>query len=760
MNPLFVPVDVDGHTIEFAVDLSWCHPILGPDPMAGLLATGRFPPSAANELWRHLIHPGTRVVDVGAYLGTYSLPAAALGAHVLAVEASESNATLLKLAAERNGFGSVETVHAAASRRSATVDFKSAGPWGHVTFEIELAEGQPGTPTTGVALDELLQGRSWEHVDLIKIDVEGSEVEALAGLRTCLARQDAPPVIIEANGVALHGYGYAPRDVLDALEQHGYRCYLIDPPPGHRIVPVGSDDLQPEAVADYIAFKDLPSRLLPWSIAPPLTRHEVISRVLATCTHEDIYHREYGARLLASAPRWLVEDDSIQELKASLDLPRLMGSEHVRQTAERAESPDAGAHRASYGTCARAQVASRGQVDDASFKPGAVSTTPPSASQPGSKQSRGSVGKLSPVSARPSESNLKRTARRLARPVLSPIDGRLADINRRVEYARTVVERSLAAYASSSTEASSYIGVELRGLRDQLAALDDQIATLRDQQTALRDQQSTLHDLVARLGERSFEDYYQLRLAQAVDLPLEKLDSSLAQAINSAMDHRGFSAQAGLWFNPPVVVELTAGRAVAATVTERIVEVPFAMAALSRVDRGARILDIGSAESTFPLSAASLGYKVTAVDPRPLAYSHPNLESHASLLEEWDASPEPFAAAFVISTIEHVGLGAYGERAYGSPEHGAGADAAFLGRVRELLSPEGLMILTAPYGKRDVTELERIYDEESMNKLLSDWEVLERQIVARRDALTWEADEKVVTAARGAVMVIASPKQA
>ena len=54
---------------------------------------------------------------------------------------------------------------------------------------------------------------------------------------------------------------------------------------------------------------------------------------------------------------------------------------------------------------------------------------------------------------------------------------------------------------------------------------------------------------------------------------------------------------------------LSAGTATAMQVTERIVEVPFAMAALSRLEPGARILDIGSAESTFPLSAASLGYR-------------------------------------------------------------------------------------------------------------------------------------------------------
>ncbi len=38
---------------------------------------------------------------------------------------------------------------------------------------------------------------------------------------------------------------------------------------------------------------------------------------------------------------------------------------------------------------------------------------------------------------------------------------------------------------------------------------------------------------------------------------------------------------------------------------------------------------------------------------------------------------------FLISTIEHVGLGAYGEDPYGDPEHGAGADLAFLQRARD-----------------------------------------------------------------------------
>ena len=233
-----------------------------------------------------------------------------------------------------------------------------------------------------------------------------------------------------------------------------------------------------------------------------------------------------------------------------------------------------------------------------------------SASAQGRGRSARIIGTLRRVASSRSESPLKRAVRRLARPVLSSIDGRVADINSRVELIGNRTEDALDAYTRSASEASSYIGIELR----------------------------RIHDRLPELEESSFE-YYKMRLASAVEMPLEKLDEPLAQAINYATSHHGFFAQAGLWFNPPVAVELSAGAAAAVQVTERIVEVPFAMAALSRLGPGTRILDIGSAESTFPLSAASLGYRVTAIDPRPLAYSHPNLESHAALLEDWDGPP-------------------------------------------------------------------------------------------------------------------------
>jgi hypothetical protein len=300
-----------------------------------------------------------------------------------------------------------------------------------------------------------------------------------------------------------------------------------------------------------------------------------------------------------------------------------------------------------------------------------------------------------------------------------------------VENVRESTESSFDAYAQSASESSSYIGVELR----------------------------RLHDLLAEFGERSLQEHYEMRLAHACDLPLDELEESLARLINWATGHRGFYAQAGLWFNPPVEVALSAGAASLVRVNERIVEVPFAMAALSRVERGARVLVIGAADSTFALSAASLGYVVTTIDPRPLGYSHPRLESHRSRFEEWDAPAESFAAAFLISTIQHVGLGQHGEHPYGNREHAAGADMDVLERLRRLVSPDGLVVLTVPCGPRELGDRGQVYDRESLDRLLAGWNIVERRAVVRRDPLVWETREYVDDASRGVAMLIASPER-
>jgi hypothetical protein len=353
-------------------------------------------------------------------------------------------------------------------------------------------------------------------------------------------------------------------------------------------------------------------------------------------------------------------------------------------------------------------------------------------------------------------SRFKRIMRRAARPLISPLDGRVSDINRRVAHAREAVEelgastgeqierltRELSAYATTAAEASAYLGVEMRRINDSVdelkADLDDRFADLRS--------------AVAAQAEATAERMYVERLDRAANAPLESLDGAVANLVNSANSHRGFAAGAGLWFNPPVTVELTEGNARLAGVNERIVEVPFALGQLLQIDVGARILDIGGAESTFSLSAASLGYQVTAVDPQGVPFEHPNLRVVARLLEDWDGDPEPFAAAFLISAIEHFGLGAYGE-----PRSGRHADRDALGIVRELLEPDGRLVLTTPWARQASTsDFERVYDDGALAELLDGWEIIERRVIEQVDATTWRPGDDAV---RQTALIVARPER-
>lgn len=345
-------------------------------------------------------------------------------------------------------------------------------------------------------------------------------------------------------------------------------------------------------------------------------------------------------------------------------------------------------------------------------------------------------------------SRFKRFARAVARPLTSPIDGRVEDINRRVgDVGRHVgdlgeslhdLERGVAANVATVTESNAYLGVALRRFEGELNSLREHVD----------EHERRVGERIDALADRQYVE----RLARAEHMPLAELDGALAGAINHATGHRGFAAQAGLWFNQPITVELGEGAARIGSVNERIVELPFALGALATLAPGARVLDVGGAESTLALSAACLGYDVTVVDPRPIAFEHPRLTQVTARLEDWDAAPGRFHAAFLVSTVEHIGLGAYGEG--GGP---ADADRKALLRVAELLTDDGLLVLSTPFGAAHVDAFERVYDEAGLDALLAGWNVLERRFAVRRDARVWESVERIGGAQAGVAMVLARP---
>jgi FkbM family methyltransferase len=285
------------------------------DPIGESIAAGTFSYPSSFHLPFALLEPDLTVLDLGAHIGTFSLAAAALGCRVVAVEASPHNAALLNSSVAYNGFEQMTVVSAAVTDHRGTLEFIQSGPYGVVANpSVQSCTVQ----VPAVTIDRLLEELGWDRVDLIKMDVEGSEVSAIRGMAQLLARADAPLLFYESNGFTLGFFGETPQSLLGALEGFGYRNYSVEL---GQLLAVSSEELQAECLVDYIAFKTRPAKLQHWQIRPPRTHLETVEQVVSACSHPVENHRVYTARALSGADssilshpevrlamRWLTKD--------------------------------------------------------------------------------------------------------------------------------------------------------------------------------------------------------------------------------------------------------------------------------------------------------------------------------------------------------------------------------------------------------------------------------------------------------------------
>lgn len=231
------------------------------------------------------------------------------------------------------------------------------------------------------------------------------------------------------------------------------------------------------------------------------------------------------------------------------------------------------------------------------------------------------------------------------------------------------------------------------------------------------------------------------------------LDAGRAAYLNWAGGPDGYAAQAGLWFNPPVPVELAEGAADVLLVNERIVEQPWIFSLLP-CDRSLRIADVGGSESTVALSLATLGHAVEVIDPRGYPVEHPNLTVHPCRLDEY-AGPGGWDAVVCLSAVEHFGLEHYGQDGSDSRE-----DLAALQHLRAHIAAQGRLLLTVPHGPESVVAgFERVYDHGALDELLRGWQVRSRTVVQRASRTAWERlapDEH--PQARAVAMIEATPQ--
>jgi hypothetical protein len=152
-------------------------------------------------------------------------------------------------------------------------------------------------------------------------------------------------------------------------------------------------------------------------------------------------------------------------------------------------------------------------------------------------------------------------------------------------------------------------------------------------------------------------------------------------------------------------------------------------------------LDFGPGGSHLGLIAAQRGFNVTAVDLEAVewAYFHPRLRFVQGDLLDLPLPKGHFDLVINCSTVEHVGLAGR----YGVTENRPAGDLEAMQRLKELMRPGRMMVLTIPIGRDAVfAPFCRVYGVERLPKLLEGY-TIEQEVYWIKDGQNrWVQGEK------------------
>ena len=244
---------IAGRAVPLAKKFRISFPISARMPWGGRFY-GLFPEAVTFQLWRlrfydtrasvfvreHL-KPGQCFVDVGAHFGYFTLLASRIvgdAGKVIAVEPTPSSYALLVANIERNNLANVCALPFAADEKAGTLSLTDFGPIystlntsddvrGDVPEHIERKHFD----ARAVRLDDEIGA---QVVHMVKIDVEGHEIEALRGMQQALTR-DRPIVLIECGGKSGDRERDRVREIFAFMAERGYGANESD---GRTLTPI------------------------------------------------------------------------------------------------------------------------------------------------------------------------------------------------------------------------------------------------------------------------------------------------------------------------------------------------------------------------------------------------------------------------------------------------------------------------------------------------------------------------------------------
>lgn len=180
-------------------------------------------------LLKKLLQPGQTFVDVGANIGYYTLLAARIvgpKGKVYAFEPDLTNFTLLKKNITANGYTNVVAVNQALSSKTgkAKLYLSPSNRGDHRIYDSH--DGRPSVEIQAASLDGYFKKLD-KKVHFIKMDVQGAEAAALAGMKGLIRKNRGLKLVTEFSPGALKAFGADPKKYLKDLQALGFRFLEI-----------------------------------------------------------------------------------------------------------------------------------------------------------------------------------------------------------------------------------------------------------------------------------------------------------------------------------------------------------------------------------------------------------------------------------------------------------------------------------------------------------------------------------------------------
>jgi len=173
------------------------------------------------EFLKDILRTDDIVVDVGANVGTLSIPAAlhCSGGKVVSIEAHPATVGFLKENIALNKLTNIIAIHTAVGNKEGSIFFSDEAN----DDQNKISQNQEGISVPIQTLDKLLAEHHIETITLLKIDVEGYEKFVLEGAASVLRGTNA--VFFEAWDKSFAYYNYSFSDVYDLLTDMGFSVY-------------------------------------------------------------------------------------------------------------------------------------------------------------------------------------------------------------------------------------------------------------------------------------------------------------------------------------------------------------------------------------------------------------------------------------------------------------------------------------------------------------------------------------------------------